>query len=161
MQYRVWLLLLLALSQSACGFSRALSRSLLSDTAHSRFSSRHSCPDDRMTLKAISLNVHDLVVLPDPPPDVAADPGRLAVWREVKRNTAAHYVFLTAVDVMGCGFQQTYLCWEEPDPQAEKTDYLCDEIDLNDANVYLGRFKLSSSALQAVRDQLDASGTPH
>ena len=72
----------------------------------------------------------------------------------------ADYLNLTAVDVTGCGFAQTYLCWEERAPYGDDLVYSCQEIDLNDSNSELGAFSLSWNVMQALREQFRASA-PH
>ena len=151
MQCRL-LFLFLALTQAGCG----LSRSLLSGVARDEFSRQHSCPEERMTLKAIAVKPADLFTASEPPPDVAADPGRLAVFRSTDSENMSSYVHLHAMNVTGCGFEQTYFCWEEPAYNGETIDYFCEEIDLTDANARLGNFDLRADAMRALREQLSA-----
>jgi len=159
MQYRAFFLLLLALSQAGCG----LSRHLLSSAVRNTFERQHSCPAERLTLKAIPVNGHALVVVPQAPPDIAADPGRLAIWRAAAHEDIAEYTNLTAVRVTGCGFDERYLCWEERNTFGDEVefDYHCRTIDPGDAHPSLGDFTLGPKAMQAVHDQLDAMSAPH
>lgn len=159
MQYRVFFLLLLALSQAGCG----LSQYLLSEAVRNTFSRQHSCPEDRLTLKAIPVNGHALVVVPQASPEVVADPGRLAIWRAAAYEDIAEYLNLTAVRVTGCGFDERSLCWEVRSQFGDEVDfdYHCKAIDPSDAHPTLGDFNLGPKAMQAVHDQLEAMGALH
>jgi len=157
MQRCTWFVLLFALSQFRCA---GLGRSLLSDTARYQFSRQNSCPEDRLTLQAISLNARDLVTLPDPPPDVARDPGRLAVWRAMKLDDVADYMDLTAIGVSGCGYEQTYLCWIERAPYGEELEYQCEETAFDERDSRLGNFALDWPALKAIHERLRGPSPP-
>ena len=146
MQSRALFLLVLAASQLGCG----IGRSLLSDIARSKFSRRYSCPEDRLTMRRLVVNREALLVAPAPPPDVAADPGRLAIWRANAIDDVKDYWDMTAVRVQGCDIDRTYLCWSERAPYADEIDYHCDEVDLT-ASLELGRFTLSSRVQQQLR----------
>ncbi len=63
--------------------------------ARLQFSTLYSCPDDRIRVSAAGV--------PTPPPAVAADPARLAVWQ--KSHTNAHLL-----DVSGCDHKKEFDC---------------------------------------------------
>lgn len=151
MQRWVWFLLVVGLTQGGCS---SLSRSVLSDVARNRFAREHSCPEDRMTMNAVSVKARDLLLAADPPPEVAAEPARLAVWTATKHDAVASYGSLTAIRVRGCDVERTYLCWDQRAPYGDERDYLCHEVDLGDANAKLGTFPLSSGAALALQEEL-------
>ena len=45
------------------------------------------------------------------PPDVAADPARLAMWNDQEARRNSHYYVAT-----GCGHESLYLCEHRPNP---------------------------------------------
>ena len=81
----------------------------LEASARSEFARENSCPEERVVVSHAP---------PRPaPPDVAADPGRLAVWNdnEAKRSRI-YYV------ARGCGHESRYLCEhrsQENDPEPD------------------------------------------
>jgi len=84
-----WLLSLLLLSATACAS--------LESSARSEFARENSCPEGRVTVSHAP---------PRPaPPDVAADPQRLAVWNDTEAKRQTHFYMVT-----GCGRQNVYLC---------------------------------------------------
>ena len=78
-------------SASAASFAAAAAQRL--------FARANSCPADRITTTPASADAAT------PPPDVAADPGRLAVWQQ---NRAADR--RKRVDVSGCGHSMRFAC---------------------------------------------------
>jgi hypothetical protein len=72
-----------------------------------KFDVAESCPGDRITVKQAG-RVQPQPV-PAPPPEVAADPERRAVYYEAHRaadTTVGNRIFL----VEGCGARKTYIC---------------------------------------------------
>ena len=69
----------------------------MESNARSEFARQDSCPEDRVTVTHAP---------PRPaPPDVAADPGRLAVWNDNEAKRSQPYYVAS-----GCGQQRRYLC---------------------------------------------------
>jgi len=66
-------------------------------TARSAFVHDASCPADRVTVARAQL--------PAPPADVAADPARLALWKDDAEKRAEHRIVVT-----GCGQERRYDC---------------------------------------------------
>jgi hypothetical protein len=153
MRYRVWLLLVLGFSQLGCGIGRAL----LSDLARNRFSQQQSCPEDRLTMNAVPVRPQDLLTTSTPPPAVAADPDRLAVWQAGVNEAARNYRDLTLIHVSGCAVDRTYLCWAQRAPYGDELDHLCNEVDLSDASPRLGTFTLESRVMETLRERLATS----
>jgi hypothetical protein len=79
--------------------------------AQDTFVKEHSCPSDRVTSAPISPVVP---ALPTPPPDVAADPARMAVWTQTNQAAIAGLEAaskdLHFLKVDGCGAQTVYAC---------------------------------------------------
>src|SRR5262245_33023989 len=101
-----WALLSLALFPTACSLT------LVPDYARAAFSREHSCPATRITMKKVLVDPVTALVGSSPPADVAADPGRLAVWEENARRDLAEYDNMMAIDLTGCDVHRTYLCWD-------------------------------------------------
>lgn len=107
-------LALLALIAAAPWALLALATKPLDVGAREQFSKEHSCPEDRIQVRARpDLKPFDawLVERPRPPDEVARDPGRLAIWEKGERERAegwneGHETF----EVRGCGHQVLYLC---------------------------------------------------
>jgi hypothetical protein len=157
MRYRVWFLLALSLSQIGCG----IGRSLLSDEARSRFSQQQSCPEDRLTMTTLPVTAQDLLTASTPPPAVATDPGRFAVWKAGVHEGARNYRDLTLIHVAGCEVDRTYLCWDQRAPYGDDLDYLCNEVDPSDASPRLGTFTLDSRVMETLRERLATSSSSH
>lgn len=81
--------------------------------ARDQFVADATCPADRVTV------AHD----PKPaPPDVAADPGRLALWSSEAESSPIY-------TARGCGQQRSYAC----DPQGDwPYSYQCISANLSD-----------------------------
>ena len=76
--------------------------------ARRTFKTANYCPTDRISVTHKS---------PTPPPDVAADPGRLAIWTRQRDKLARHDVDL---DVQGCDAAATYHCVAGKEPTAPR-----------------------------------------
>ncbi len=76
----------------------------LESNARSEFARQNSCPDDRVTVGHAPPR--------QPPADVAADPGRLAMWNDNEAKRAEHYYVAS-----GCGHESLYLCEHRPNPE--------------------------------------------
>lgn len=81
-------------------------------TAQEDFTRAYSCPKERVTATPRpDLSAYDLAVGPNkPPPDVAADPGRLAEWKKQQADVAAGYRGEVVIQVSGCGHEAYDLC---------------------------------------------------
>jgi TPR repeat protein len=74
--------------------------------ARAQFASSVSCPDEKIT---VTSRPGDPAPPQNPPPEIASDPGKLAVWRrddEERRRDAAATVYI----VKGCGQEKHYNC---------------------------------------------------
>src|ERR1051325_6307447 len=101
------LLLVLALTASGTGCAKAPDHVLVDEAARI-FARETSCPADRLQIKHAEMRLPDLVETEEPPAEVAADAGRLAVWNRTHERELASFQHLTAVDVAGCGGHATY-----------------------------------------------------
>jgi hypothetical protein len=93
----------LVLSASAC--------QSLDDGARDEFAGHFTCPKERVEVRSRpDLNSYDLTWgRAQPPPDVAADPQRLALWKEKQqdsRSRGSDPVF----ELRGCGHSVLYHC---------------------------------------------------
>jgi hypothetical protein len=77
--------------------------SSLESNARSDFARQNSCPEDRVTIAHAPPR--------RAPPEVAADPGRLAVWNDNEAKRSSHYYVAS-----GCGHESLYLCEHRPSP---------------------------------------------
>lgn len=93
------------------------------EAAYRTFSEAHACPRDRMTVEPVKgVTMRDLWLranpLPDPPPDVRADPARLAVWRAARDKEREGVLrgveYYTLFRVSGCGEAADYACYCPP-----------------------------------------------
>jgi hypothetical protein len=93
-------------------------RKSLSEGAREAFARKHSCPEDRVIVQQRD-DVNPAEIVPgfegeEPPPEVAADPDRLAKWKqdvEEKRAKAEDAVSSLAVfEVSGCDTSMVMLC---------------------------------------------------
>src|SRR4051794_13412217 len=80
--------------------------------ARERFTELFTCPEDRITVTPRKdLAAVDLVIRPAaPPPEIAADAERLALWKEKAAHDAADYEHDTVVEARGCGHEVVYIC---------------------------------------------------
>jgi hypothetical protein len=92
-------------------------RKSLAEGAREEFARKHSCPEDRVTVQERDdMDVDELVpgLEGEPPPEVEADPERLAKWKqdaEEKRAKAEDGVASLAVfEVSGCDTSMVMLC---------------------------------------------------
>jgi hypothetical protein len=102
------LLAAMALSAASCGY--------LIDAAKVRqqFATDHSCPPARVTVRELPLPAAP-VVAREPPPEIAADPERLELWRESERARQerirqAQQDDLRMFEVQGCEVHETLTC---------------------------------------------------
>lgn len=91
------------------GCQTAPGRAANLDQARQQFSEQAFCPLSRVTVGRGD-------VRPAPPPRVAADPERLAMWREAFDRSEQGEARQT-IAAAGCGEQITYACWQWPAPQ--------------------------------------------
>ncbi len=81
--------------------------------AQEELTSRYSCPKDRVTVSPRpDLKAFDLMMEPGKPPaEVAADPGRLKVWREKQDELEAGYNNAKVMEAKGCDHHVFYSCF--------------------------------------------------
>jgi len=149
--------LLLILAVASCGSGCAHAPDAVFDEAVRRFGSEHSCPADRLQVKHAEVPLPDLVESKQPPAEVAADAGRLAVWNQTVNKELARYEHLTAVDVAGCGSHVTYFCWYG---HRIHRDHECIPVDLDDPHPDFVAIPLKPSAGQQVRQRLGLPPAP-
>ena len=107
-----------------------------------------------MTSAVFAVEPRDLFTVDEPPPEVAADAARLAVWKATAGDRMSVYDDLSVIGVNGCGIRQTYVCWDQRAPHGDDRDSFCEEIDLTDPHVTLGSFTLNRNVAQTLSDQL-------
>jgi len=148
--------LLLILTVATCGTGCADPRDPLLDEALLRFRLAYSCPANRMTVQHAEMPLADLVEQ-KPPAEVAADAGRLAVWKQTVDKELARYDRLTAFDVSGCGRHADYLCWYG---HRLHRDHECLPVDLDESLPDFTTLALKPSAHQLVRQRLGLPPAP-
>lgn len=72
--------------------------------ATSQFARQAFCPAERVSAERV-------VPIPTPPPEIAADPARLTMWREWYEDAVLSDPRQT-IAVSGCGAHATFWCWE-------------------------------------------------
>jgi hypothetical protein len=105
------LLPVLALALCACGDPV--------DAARTELVERWSCPAERIEVTRTGLDGAELyrssVKRWVPPPDIAQDPSRLAVFEKTEteriERVAAGFGNATVLDAKGCGFSERLLCY--------------------------------------------------
>jgi len=143
--------LLLVLAVATCGTGCANAPDVLFGEAVRSFGRVHSCPDDRLQVRHAHVWLSDLVESKQPPAEVAADAGRLAVWNRAVNQDLGHFDRLTAVHVAGCGSQAIYFCWYG---HLLHRDHECLPMDLDDADPEFAGLALKRTAGQQVRQRL-------
>lgn len=80
--------------------------------AQAELAKTYSCPKDRVTATPRpDLSAYDLQVGAQvPPPDVAADPGRLAVWKQKQQALKSDYDRQKVMEARGCDKHIYYVC---------------------------------------------------
>lgn len=73
------------------------------------FSRADFCPEHRVEARRV-------VPMPVPPPAIANDPERLAMWRATHERAAEQDPRQT-IAVSGCGTRATYACWDFSGPE--------------------------------------------
>jgi hypothetical protein len=102
--------------------------------AKKEFSKTYVCPNDRITAKVRKdINGYDLqwgpYVYKEPPADIKADPGRLAVWNsqqeEEKGRHNSWWSDYKTIEVSGCDFKVFYSCstYDDGEPSCDQRDY--------------------------------------
>lgn len=85
-----------------------------SGRARHRFSWDNTCPEERVTAtERTDLVPHELLHQqePDPSPDIASDPERLALWHQRWGQAFAYEDQTYSVfEVTGCGRTQVFMC---------------------------------------------------
>jgi hypothetical protein len=83
----------------------------LTGTARENFATSHTCPPDRVTVAPRpDMTRNSLTPRPAPPPEVAADPGRLAYWREQLEKAESNLLPCEVFELTGCGQHQLVCC---------------------------------------------------
>jgi hypothetical protein len=93
----------------------------LEPVARTAFSAAHSCPDERLVSR-VRQDVHFFDVAfgpaapaPEPPPEVRADPARLAIWESTQQQSrASRDEWKDAgqvIEVEGCDRREVYACF--------------------------------------------------
>jgi len=152
------LLLVLALAAGGTGCAKPPPEDVLVDEAARTFTLQASCPADRLQIKHAKVRLPDLVATAEPPAEVAADAGRLAVWNETRDRELASYQHLTAVDVEGCGGHATYFCWYG---HRIHRDHECAPVDLDPDEPHFLDLELKPSAEASVRSLLGLPPAVH
>jgi hypothetical protein len=80
-------------------------------TARSAASSSWSCPEDRIQITPVADPSSS------PPPDIAADPARLALWQKSQASQVEHRDFAAS----GCGRTGNVIC----EPSTESSTWTC------------------------------------
>ena len=152
------LLLVLALAAGGTGCAKPPPEDVLVDEAARIFARQASCPADRLQVKHAEIRLSDLVVSEEPPAEVAADAGRLAVWNQTRNRELASFEHLTAVDVAGCGSHATYFCWYG---HRIHRDHECAPVDLEPPEPHFLDIVLKPSAEASVRSLLGLPPAVH
>lgn len=152
------LLLVLVLAAAGTGCTKPPPEDVLVDEAARIFELQASCPADRLQVKHAEIRLADLVAAEEPPAEVAADAGRLAVWNETRERELASYDHLTAVDVAGCGSHATYFCWYG---HRIHRAHECAPVDLDPDAPHFLDLALKPSAEASVRSQLGLPPAVH
>lgn len=149
--------LLLVLAVATCVAGCPPAPAPIFDEAVSRFEHAYSCPANRLQVRHAEVRLPDLVESKQPPAEIAADAGRLAVWKQTVDQDLASYDHLTAVDVTGCGSHGTYFCWYG---HRIHRAHECFPVDLDDPHPDFVTLTLKPSARQQVRQQLGLPPAP-
>ncbi len=100
-----------------------------------QFATEQSCPENRLAVQEIRVQPADIFETGQPSPDVAADPQRVAVWRQSIQRNLDRYDQLALVDITGCGTHRAYLCWWEKDADGHSNPQTFPvELDREDAH---------------------------
>ena len=151
------LLLVLALAASGAGCAKPPD-DVLVDEAARIFARQTSCPADRLQVKHAEMRLADLVETEEPPAEVAADAGRLSVWKQTRDRELASFQHLTAVDVAGCSSHATYFCWYG---HRIHRDHECAPVDLDPSEPHFLYLALKPSAEASVRNRLGLPPAVH
>ena len=108
----------------------------LPDGAKEEMAARWTCPPERIT----TVTREDLVAgelmaaatTPEPPPEVAADPGRLAYFREEQKKHAEKvadaYSSFVVIEAKGCDHQQLLACARKQKVRAGSSSVTCSDL---------------------------------
>lgn len=143
---RILLFVPLAVSGTGC------SSWFLSLTARDTFTEQQSCPKERIQTRYIAVQPQDIFERPAPPAEVAADPGRLAVWMQTVDSNFKTFKHLTVSDAAGCGVHVSYLCWSEDN--GDSTTDFCEKVDLDTPHARFGLYRLKTSAGEDLKQRL-------
>jgi hypothetical protein len=112
--------------------------------AQETFEVEHSCPAARLEVRAHPELAWVDVLDADspsaaPPPEVAADAGRLAIWSreqaKLRASRAKSYARHVVVEVRGCGYRELYGC----EPGYQELEASCDGATDAARDAVLGR----------------------
>ncbi len=81
-----------------------------------KFSRVHVCPADRVEVRErTEITRASLRVRPEPAPEVAADPERLALWTKEQERMDKNIAGMCSIyEARGCGAQQLFCCSRPP-----------------------------------------------
>lgn len=108
----------------------------LPDGAKEEMAARWTCPPERIT----TVTREDLVAgelmaaatTPEPSPEVAADPGRLAYFREERKKHAEKvadaYSSFVVIEAKGCDQQQLLACAKKQKVRAGSSSVTCSDL---------------------------------
>ncbi|WAS99252.1 hypothetical protein [Nannocystis punicea] len=110
----------------------------LEPVARRAFSAAHSCPEERLTARVrldldfFAMAFGPAAPAPEPPPEVRADPARLAVWESTRQQSAAgRDTWKDAgqvVEVEGCDRRQLYACFRWAETSTTSNMPLCNPV---------------------------------
>lgn len=82
--------------------------------ARAEFAGMHMCPRERITVTPRhDLSARSFVQSPPPPANVSSDPGRMAMWDQLRQQADVDADTFTVYDVDGCGQHDRYLCRDD------------------------------------------------
>lgn len=150
--YGCSILLVFVLLVSGC----AITTTVLREIAVDKFSEQQSCPNERLTYKAIAVDPHEVFLTGAPSAAVAADPERLAIWKKNADQALSAYGDLTVVGVSGCGAQRTYFCWDEVWSGRSEATNFCTAVNLDNPREEIANDPLNPSARVFIPQRLRA-----
>ncbi len=143
--------ILAVLGLAGCGIGPLVCR----HQAVELFSAQFTCPGERLTTRSVRISPKELFERPSPPPDVAADSGRLRYWEKKTDEGLANFHDLTLVDVDGCDARLTYLCWLEHPPDTDAADAICPVVGLDAPPAHgFGGFAIKPAMWRTLKQRL-------
>lgn len=133
----VWLLAIFLALAALGGFFYWIFFAPLDPVARATFSAAHSCPDDRLVARVRSdLHFFDVafppIPVPEPPPEIRADPARLTVWEQTRHQArAARDEWKDAgqvIEVEGCDRREVYACFRYTETATTRNTPSCTPV---------------------------------